>query len=244
MTPYSVLLDLNPQWAWRKNIKTSSTRHLLLKIIVAAAGLALWGIAASAGTPPVRILPVGDSITDGSSYSSPGNGGPGGGYRRPLWLMLTNVGYNVDYVGSLTINPAVDVPMPTHHDGHSGWRIDQIDALLASVFGQIADPDVLLLMIGTNDFGQGYDVQNATNRLDALIGKIVTNRPYCKVIVASLTVRGAPYEANIQTNFNNSVPVIVSNHQARGEQVFFTDMHSALPLSDFPDSLHPNTKAM
>ncbi len=196
-----------------------------------------------AQTPTVvRIMPVGDSITDGSSYSSPGNGGPGGGYRRPLWLSLTNAGYNVDYVGLLTINPATDVPMPTHHEGHSGWKIDQIYSnMVNAVFGNTEDPDVLLIMIGTNDFGGGYDVNNATNRINQLIGLVTTRWPYCKVIVASLTRRGAPYEANIQTNFNNSLPGIVSNYQAVGKQVYFTDMHSAVPLSDFPDSLHPNT---
>ena len=43
---------------------------------------------------PLRILPLGDSITYGS------HGQDTAGYRGPLYQMLTNAHYRIDYVGT------------------------------------------------------------------------------------------------------------------------------------------------
>jgi len=138
--------------------------------------------------PPIRILPLGDSITYGASVP--------GGYRLPLHQLLTNAGFNVDFLGTQTGNPAAGLPDPDH-EGHSGWRIDQIDSIILAVFSQIADSDVILLLIGTNDYGQNNDTAHATNRLEALIARMATNRPFAKIIVANLTHRGEPYNTQI-----------------------------------------------
>src|SRR6185503_15255025 len=42
--------------------------------------------------PTLRVLPLGDSITFGA--------GAGGGYRAPLYQLLTNAGYSVDFIGT------------------------------------------------------------------------------------------------------------------------------------------------
>ena len=180
-------------------------------------------------------MPLGDSITDGSSFDSPDGSG---GYRGPLYTLLTNAGYNVDYIGSQTINSSL-VP-DQNHEGHSGWRIDQLDSNMAGWLSNMADPDVVLMHIGTNDFGQGLDTPNAINRLDALILKIATLRPYCHIIVTNLMERGEPQNANIQAQFNPYVQARVDAHAAAGRRVTFLDMRSAVPLADMPDSLHPN----
>ena len=138
-------------------------------VLSVLAGLAC----AASAAPPLRVMPVGDSITYGSSVN--------GGYRLPLYDLLTNSGYTVDYIGSQTGN-STGMADPDH-EGHGGWRIDQIDAIILDVLRTEADPDVLLLLIGTNDFGQEFDQANATNRLDALIERIATNRPHCKILV-------------------------------------------------------------
>src|SRR5436305_15244721 len=66
----------------------------------------------------VRVMPLGDSITDGITVP--------GAYRIGLWQRLVAGGYTVDFVGSLSNGPA---SLGDHdHEGHSGWRIDQIDA--------------------------------------------------------------------------------------------------------------------
>ena len=186
-----------------------------------------------AGLPAtLKITPMGDSITQGNSN---------GGYRAPLYTLLSNGGYTTQFVGTSNANPGSLPTSPvnqTYHEGHSGWRIDQIDSILTSTLA--TGPDAILMMIGTNDFGQGKDITNAINRLDALIGRIVSERPTAHLFVANLTVRGAPYEAQIQSLFNPYVPGLVDKYAALGGNVTFIDMHSAVPLSDMPDNLHPN----
>ena len=104
----------------------------------------------------------------------------------------------------------------------------------------IEDPDVILLLIGTNDYGLNDNTGNATNRLEALIAMIATSRPFAKIIVASLTIRNEPYNTQIQTTFNPFLPDIVARQQALGRSVYFDDLRSAVPLSDLDATpLHP-----
>lgn len=192
--------------------------------------LAIHAGAASAQTPPVRILPLGDSITFGT--------GAPGGYRNKLHALLTADGYNVDFVGVQTGNPVASLPDPDHQ-GIGGWRIDQVDADIPKWLGVVADPDVILLHIGTNDFGQGLDTVNAINRFDALITKLARQLPYAHLVVANLMERGEPANATILNQFNPFVVDRVNAQAALGRRVTFLDMRAAVPLAEMPDNLHP-----
>ncbi len=187
-------------------------------------------VAGTTRPPPVRIMPVGDSITDGA--------GAAGGYRNKLYQSLTTAGYAVDFVGNQTDNSAATLP-DADHEGHSGWIISQIDQNITSWFSTIADPDVILLHIGTNDFGSNNDTTNAINRLDALITKMATLRPYAHIIVTNLMERGEPYNTTIQAQFNPYVQARVDAQAALGRRVTYLDMRSAVPLAEMPDQLHP-----
>jgi hypothetical protein len=183
----------------------------------------------------LRILPMGDSITDGSAFDSPDGTG---GYRGPLYNSLTTAGFTIDYVGTSTVNSSQLVEK--EHEGHGGWRIDQLDSNVAAWFGAIATPDFVLLHIGTNDFGQGFDTINAINRLDALILKMAGLSPTTHVIVTNLMERGEPQNTAIQTEFNPLVLGVVNAHITAGRLVSFLDMRAAVPLADMPDMLHPD----
>lgn len=195
----------------------------------------------------LEIMPLGDSITEGA--------GVAGGYRTELQQRLTAAGVNFEFVGSQVSNPstALGATGRVTHEGHSGYRIDQVSAGLDSSgtggsdnygfwFNPSVQPDVILLHIGTNDFGQNYNTSTAINRLDALITKITSERPNADLIVTNLLMRtdNATAEQGIETQFNPFVPGIVQQHQANGEKVFFLDMNSQLTASDLADGLHPN----
>jgi hypothetical protein len=70
-----------------------------------------------------------------------------GGYRAPLYRLLTNAGYNVDFVGTQTGNGSASLPDP-QHEGYGGWRIRQIDSILLNVFNAVPAPDIILLLLG------------------------------------------------------------------------------------------------
>jgi lysophospholipase L1-like esterase len=205
-------------------------KHLLGSVALAFLGLLLPFSPAIAQAPPIRIMPLGDSITFGS--------GAAGGYRNKLYQTLTAGGYNVDFVGTQTGNGVAALP-DSDHQGISGWRIDQLDSNIAGWLGSIADPDVVLLHIGTNDFGQGVDTVNAINRLDALILKIAMLRPYAHIIVTNLMERGEPFNSQIVAQFNPYVQARVNAHATAGRRVTFLDMRSFVPLAEMPDQLHP-----
>jgi len=187
--------------------------------------------------PPVmRILPVGDSITCG--ISSPAN--VPGGYRTLLALLLGNIGYSVTFTGLLNVNnpPAVTA----WHEGHSGAEIGGVDYCMQGVFDTTDDPDVILLLLGTNDYNNGKG-SGAINRLDLMITHLATNRPNARIIVANLLLRtdNATLDSQITSTFNPQVPGIVAAHAALGQQVYFTDLRSAVPASGLSgDGIHPN----
>ena len=182
---------------------------------------------------PLKIMPLGDSITYGQ--------GAAGGYRAPLFQMLVSSNFNVMFVGSQKNNPASWLPSKDH-EGHSGYRIDQITSGFSAWVNAVASPDIILLLIGTNDYGQQYATPSATNRFDRLIWHIATNRPNAKLIVANVVLRtdNSTYENQIQAGLNRSIPGIVKSHAALGHRVSFVDMHAALGASDLIDGLHPN----
>src|SRR6266436_2466980 len=210
----------------------NAPKSVPLRNLLAALGFIACLVGAAATPPPTRILPLGDSITYG--YAVPG------GYRLPLYQLLTNAGYNVDFTGTQTGNGAADLPDPDH-EGHPGWTIRGINAIAPDVLASTDDPDVILLLIGVNDYNQNDDLANAHTRLEGLVENLATNRPYAKIILANLlATTSQPQDAEIQTTFNPFVPTIASNEQAMGRQVYFDDLRSALSTNDLVDGLHPN----
>lgn len=209
-------------------------RHNLRRLGTAAIGLALAaGLTISGSTPAhaesnggVRIMPLGDSITDG--FNVPG------GYRTGIWQRAANIGRAVDFVGSAFNGPA---NLGDHdHEGHSGWRIDELDANITGWLRN-ANPRTILLHIGTNDIGQNRDVANAPARLSTLIDHIRVLAPNVELFVAQIVpTTDASNEAKTQA-FNAALPGIVA---LKGPLTHLVDMHSALTAADLADGLHPN----
>jgi lysophospholipase L1-like esterase len=187
-------------------------------------------IATSCGGPgrnATRIMPLGDSITDG--YGIPG------GYRIPLWRELAEGGFEVDFVGSLQNGPP-SLP-DKDHEGHSGWRVDQIRG---SIDGWIEmyRPEVVLLLIGTNDMLRHYHTATAPRRLGSLVDRIHALRPGTKILVSTI-----PPSANDRANvaiasYDNAVRRIV---RARARwPVWLVEGGRRLTRADLADGVHPN----
>lgn len=224
----SDVLLIGPHCSTLRNRGSLLSRWLVLALTAWLAISSAWGAPA-----PLRIMPLGDSITLGSFAP--------GGFRAPLYQMLTNAGYTFEFVGSLTANGAPGLADP-RHEGHSAYRIEQVDAGFCAWANGLPEPDLILLQIGVNDFAQNQELTSATNRLDHLISRITSHRPAAKLIVADLFLRDDYPDVGkmIQTTFNPFVPGIVARHAARGEQVYFLPLNSALEKSDLAEGLHPN----
>ncbi len=181
----------------------------------------------------IKIMPIGDSITYGVINGSNTNSG---GYRTDLWNSLTANGQAVDFVGSLSTGPS---SIDDDHEGRRGWRIDEI---ASSISGWLSmqQPDVVLLMIGTNDILQDYQLSTAPARLSNLIDQIVAQVAGVKVLVASIPPSGRSDSDQQQSiDFNSKIPGIVSEKVNQGKAVYFIDVFSRLSVSDLADQVHP-----
>jgi lysophospholipase L1-like esterase len=201
-------------------------RRLTIAALGAAVIAGAPGAASAETNSGVRLMPLGDSITDG--FNVPG------GYRINLWQRLAAGGNTVDLVGSGFNGPA---ELGDHdHEGHSGWRIEQIDANIVAWL-RATSPHTVLLHIGTNDMNQSFDIANAPARLSALVDHILANAPGVELFVAQIIpANDAAVESRIRT-FNAALPGAL---QSKGPHVHVVNMHGALTTADLADALHPN----
>jgi len=187
-----------------------------------------------------KLMPMGDSITLGVPVA--------GGYRDPLYTLLTNRADTFTLVGSQTgySTAALTAAGQTHHEGHSGYVITNgtgrtgLDENLAGWIGTGAEnPDKILLMIGSNDINLGYDMTNAPTRLSNLISHMYGYRTNVKLYVASI-IPMVGHEPDVQA-FNAAIPGIAASHRALGHDVVYVPMYESLNIStDLADGLHPN----
>lgn len=180
-------------------------------------------------TQPCKILPLGDSITDGIGFA--------GGYRVELFHKAHADGKNVTFVGGSMNGPAtVDgVTFPKSHEGHSGWTISQIDGIVPSP-ALNPDPQIILLHIGTNDMVQG--ASGAPDRLKTLIGQIIDDQPNSLLVVSNIIPLSSGGSA--VNTFNAAVPGVVKSFADMGKHILFVDQFKGFPTSELGDGVHPN----
>jgi lysophospholipase L1-like esterase len=222
-------------------VMKTQTKQLFL--VIAAIGLV--GTIGYIGTRMMRssqaavfkVMPLGDSITEGMHNTVPS---PDGGYRQ---VLKTRFGAGIDLVGSLS-NNNVGVTDP-QHEGHSGWRTDQING---SVSGWVNtyQPDIILYHIGTNDVLQRYASSHMITNLDQSLGKIFAARPSTHVVLASLIPMWGPpgtWTPPTRTELNNAIPGLVTKYKGQGRNIHYANMATGNFFSDnrdFPDGVHPN----
>ena len=164
----------------------------LAALIAAVTGLSSLAVgtvsaapAAAGDTEAVKILSLGDSITDGYWTS--------GAYRKYMYHDLEQMGYNIDMVGPKGSNSNTftyngqSVSYDDNNAGYSGYAIQEMttkehrSGILETIQGtwyngqnMIAayQPDIVLLQIGTNDILSNYN-DGITDRLENLVNVIL-----------------------------------------------------------------------
>lgn len=146
------------------------------------------------------VLPMGDSITHGSSN--------GANWRKPLFDGFARDGWNVRSAGfwenlyseALAEANAPALPACRRHNGISGQRIhtggNRAGYLegVANFLDADGYPDVITLMIGTND--AGGDPKAAFAHWQALVRRLVALRPDAWILVSPIpAMRGQTAEA-------------------------------------------------
>jgi hypothetical protein len=197
---------------------------------------------------PCKVLPFGDSITMGVGDES------NAGYRAPLFALAVAARQKMTFTGSQSNGPTTvsGQPFPQNHEGHSGWTIDPgygswgaggISSLVPTpAFTTL--PDIVLLMIGTNDVYASSGQSTMTNRLAALLDKILSTAPDALLVVAKITplTTGGGYRDIIKT-YNDAIPGLVQTRAAAGKHIVVVDMNSNFNTQTMlnSDGIHPNT---
>lgn len=212
----------------KSNVEKSTFISNMSRRSIGISGAFLIGLSPAAHSAPLRLMPIGDSITSG--YQSSTNNG----YRGALYNSLAAQGNQTDFVGSIRDGSTFD----PDHEGHSGYRIDQVAALLNGALSAY-QPNVVTLHIGSNDMNQNYQVSTAPNRLAAMIDQILAADPGVTIVVAQLIPNS---DANVQSRinaYNSQIPGIVQARANAGKHVYMVNM-SSLNTGDLKDGLHPN----
>ena len=221
-------------------------------------------VAARVVTGPIKVMPLGDSITQGDDPADPSRPQS---YRGYLAQRLQSAGYDVDFVGS--------EPTPTaggadpDNEGHGGYTIGPDDSkfcptcepanLAAHVDAWLAAsaPDVVLLLAGANDLlpidpataqGMIRPVQPADGaaKLTALVAQIRRASPTTVILVASQPpmsfFSGFPAtEAAYRALNTTAASVAVGSDQVRYVPLFDSLFAGWVPATDnLADRLHPS----
>ncbi|KAF7290777.1 Lipolytic enzyme [Mycena indigotica] len=180
----------------------------------------------------LRIMPLGASITFGVGSSD------GNGYRAALHNLLAADGNSVNMVGSQKGGTFFD----PFNEGYPGLVITQVNAK-SNVQMPIQRPNIVTLLVGTNDALQNIDPANAPNRLKTLIQNVLDAPPLTLVVVSTLPPN-ANSAANARVNaYNAALPGVVQNFVKAGRSVVLVDCHSVVAAGDLVDGTHPNDAA-
>ncbi len=214
-------------------------------------GILLAGQFCYASGSVLKIMPLGDSITEGGHEHRSGFSTTEGSYRTVLVPKLLDLNLEILFVGSKIAGPATLAQR--HHEGHSGWRIDELIA--GRVYARSYEkgieswlpsysPNLILLMIGTNDIVQNYFLDQAPLRFAKLLDEIWRLTPCATIFVASVIPTNNSHLNDEVEKYNSALHNYVRTLKISGHPVVWVDMYNEAKMSwktgDYSDGVHPS----
>lgn len=191
----------------------AKTFKALITVILAGSlvhGMIIESSIPSYAATTIKIMPVGDSCTEGMGDPDMGS------YRAELYNLYKNAGLNFDFVGSNKRGP--DSLPDKDNEGHSGWTIPLV-ANSINNWLNTHNPDVVLLWIGGNDLLQTG--QTNPTGLSNLIDQIFSVKPNIVVFVSDYY----PVPDSV-TKYNSEIPGVVQKKFNEGKKVYLNKMSS------------------
>ena len=205
---------------------------------------------------PIKIMATGDSITEGIAQYYP-NEIFDKSYRFPLLQKLKQNGYRVDFVGTKNgfyNTPNTDPNFDADHQGYGGNRTDELLQNLRQTQAiTLKKPDVVILMIGTNDVNSADPSPSNINNQ-----KLANSLNYFKDIVnlispqpqptpnTSLIVSHIPPAINGMSSrqpnvnfFNLKITEYISSISSN-LRVSITNLDTLTTADMMQDGIHPN----
>jgi lysophospholipase L1-like esterase len=156
-----------------------------LTVLAVRPALSATGRVTPAATGPVRIMPLGDSITAGP-----------GCWRAMLWHQLQTSGYtNIDFVGSVADGGCnYGYTYDGDNEGHGGYAATGIaDNNQLPPWLDAARPDIVLMHLGTNDmWGGTIPTSTILAAYTKLVDQMRASNPAMKIVVAQIIPMNPP----------------------------------------------------
>ena len=249
----------------------------LKKIITLIIIIIMSSILRNIKTKKIRIMPLGDSITDGGKTK--------GAYRKYLYNSLTKSGYSIKMVGPLLSNEFFNFKNENEnfsydasHCGYSSFTI-KTNEERKGIMNMVQDnkylikykPDIIILMIGTNDVMINEDVETIIKHLKDFLLYIKNNiKKSSLLLVTSIpplnpnTERAYEWFKNYREDkgkkktdievrelvgkkvedYNKGIKELINDLRNYWINIYFSDLSSVLTNIDefFYDGVHPNEK--
>ncbi len=184
---------------------------------------------------PLRIMPLGDSITQGYRY----------GYRRALWLALEQAGIETDFVGSMSrghIRDSQAQDFDGDHEGHWGYQAETVLARIDE-WAARARPDIVLMHLGTNDVGRGRDGDETAGEIARIIQRLRRHNPGIHVLLAAIIPVAHDLVSRRITRFNDALADLAAAIDSPASRVLLIDHFAGFDAGeDTFDGVHPNNR--
>ncbi|GHH89058.1 GDSL-type esterase/lipase family protein [Streptomyces capitiformicae] len=190
--------------------------------------------AAHTAADPVRIMPLGDSIT-----------GSPGCWRAVLWNRLQNAGHtNIDFVGALGPQ-GCGVAHDGDNEGHGGELVTNVadqDLLPGRLAATL--PDIVVMHFGTNDVWSSIAPDRILAAYTKLVGQMRASNPDMRILVAQIIpMKPSSCAACAQrvVDFNARIPDWARATSTSRSPVTVVDQWTGFgTATDTYDGVHPN----
>ena len=194
----------------------------------------------------VRILPLGDSLTQGDGNPS--------AYRYHLFRLLSEAKISFRFVGGVKSGDWRLPPDCRYHSGRGGitsegllaYHTEGSESYIPSWADAAREAEVVLLCIGANDAYRCLPVETYTTRIDSLLDMLYSYNPnISSVYIATMRTRSGSNEKMKTMNDALLDPAFADAHNAKGRDVHIVDFNGeGTPenlITDYPlDDGHPN----
>lgn len=200
-------------------------RRIRMKKIISAVSAAAVALASAAAVDisverseaadeMIKIMCIGDSITDGyvNDYL--------GSYRKFIYHNLTEKGYSIDMVGSKSSGgwtpeytdsaTGESFTFDNDYTGYSGYSIQNYSGR-SGIYEVLKEtgclrseaPDIVTLQIGTNDMIDNHEMDTAVDRLEVVVDYILENIPADSTLFISTIPDVDPNRSSVYDWFGN-----------------------------------------
>ena len=177
-----------------------------------------------------RIMPVGDSITEGgSSFSN---------WRYPLWEKLHTAGYLVEYVGTRKSASRIG---DLNHEGYGGKNSGFLAATVPANFKK-HPADIVLLHAGHNQFADRKPVPQMVKDTESMITAFRRVNPKVAILLAQPIPSGKLPKYSYLPELHGQLETLAARLDRPDSRVLIVPQAKGFdPIKDtVADRVHPN----